>query len=368
MRRFTIIIGAWALAQAFMMVAAIWSDHDPLSPDTYARWDSGLYLAVASDGPTLERCVDIPNRSPDDWCGTAGWLPLYPVLIRSVAVISPMSPVMSAWVIAAIAQLAALTGLVVLLSRRQLAGTPLALITTIAALFPGAVWHHAIFPMSLAVALMWWGLVMSDRQHPLVAATLIGLTAVAHTSGIVIIAVWIVLSLLRHRTRTSLSVSAVAVTPSLALFAYQQLALGHWNAHLLIQSSYGHRIGFAPLVIVDRLIDAFAANARPYMLASIQDVYLVILITLAVVGLTASVLAQRTDETITTAALIGIVNGLVALSITGSDIAHWRLSALAVGIVPVLKNSSKPVLVGVAAANAALFIAIANGFVRGYYY
>ena len=368
MRQATTIIGAWALAQVLMLIAAVWSDDDPFSPDTYARWDSGLYLAVANDGPTLERCVDIPNRSPDDWCGTAGWLPLYPLLIRALSVISSMSPVMSAWVIASVAQLAGLTGLVMLLRRRGATGQRLLIITTIAALFPGAVWNHAIFPMSLAAALMWWGLVMSDRRHLVIAAILIGLTAVAHNSGIVIVAVWVALTVLRHRTKASLVASAVAVTPALVLFAYQQMALGHWNAHLLIQSSYGHRIGFAPQVIIDRVVDAFDAGARPFMLASIQDVYLVVLIALAVFGVAAGVRSQRNDETITAAAIIGIANGLVALSITGSDIAHWRLAALAVGIVPALKSRSLPVLFGVAVINAVFFIGIANGYVRGYYY
>lgn len=368
MRRITIIIGAWALAQALMLIAAIWSDHDPFSPDTYARWDSGLYLAVANDGPTLERCIDIPNRSPDDWCGTAGWLPLYPVLIKVLSIISPLSPVMSAWVIASVAQLAGLAGLVVLLSRRGVTGRRLVVITIIAALFPGAVWNHAIFPMSLAAALMWWGLVMSDRRHSIIAAILIGLTAVAHNSGIVIVAVWVALTVLRHRTRASLGASAVAIAPSLVFFAYQQIALGHWNAHLLIQSSYGHRIGFAPQVIIDRVVDAFDAGSRPFMLASIQDIYLVVLIALAVIGVATAIRSQRTDETIITAAAIGIANGLVALSITGSDIAHWRLATLAVGIVPALKQRSMPVLVGVALINAVFFIGIANGYVRGYYY
>src|SRR4051794_26232527 len=52
------------------------------------RWDSWLYLKIASDGYDVTQCAPGtwgtgPGGAPS-WCGDSGWFPAYSVLVRAV--------------------------------------------------------------------------------------------------------------------------------------------------------------------------------------------------------------------------------------------------------------------------------------------
>ena len=74
-------LGAYLIARLFLFVPGALSGYDTMRPGSWARWDAGHYLSIARNGYELFTC-DAIGYSPDEWCGTAAWLPGYPWLMR----------------------------------------------------------------------------------------------------------------------------------------------------------------------------------------------------------------------------------------------------------------------------------------------
>jgi hypothetical protein len=137
------------------------------STSTWGRWDSGLYLSIARDGYVFERCVDVANRGPEDWCGNPGWFPAYPWLMR-----------FGSWLgfgydtFGRIVSLVAMVGAWVV--------------------FPANVYYGAVFPISsmlIAVLLALWCL---DRRRWLLAGLCGAAAATMYTSGLLVGAIALV--------------------------------------------------------------------------------------------------------------------------------------------------------------------------------
>jgi hypothetical protein len=137
---------AFVAANALVWHAAGSAGYDFFDPRTWALWDGGQYLSQARRGLTLVPCK-VPPYKPGQWCGNAGWFPLYPALVRGVSWTGlPLD-----WSGVVVAQSACLALLAVvwrMLGARLTAAAVLCL--ALAAVFPGMVYDHAVFPISLA--------------------------------------------------------------------------------------------------------------------------------------------------------------------------------------------------------------------------
>ena len=155
-------LAAWLGANALYWAAADRGGFDYLLVRTHARWDSGNYLHIAGHGYTLAHCVPRAGSpfGPADWCGTAGWFPLYPLAMRLLGGLGLGLPRAGL----ALAELFALAtlGLVWWLLGASLRPAELACLA-LAAVFPGSIYEHALFPVSLAVAAAGSA---SDRRRP----------------------------------------------------------------------------------------------------------------------------------------------------------------------------------------------------------
>jgi hypothetical protein len=200
------------------------------------RRDSNLYLSIAHHGYTLFPCDRVGG-----WCGNAGWLPGYPLLVALPFHLGSSGPVAGA-VLSAVLQLATL----VLLWRRLVARTTdlvvplLALLA--AAVFPGVVYQAAVFPMSLLATFVLAGLALENRHRYLAAACCL-FAATTHPLGVALSIALAVAAALPRATRDmrragmylgsgTAGVAGVAVA--------QWIAVGHLNAYLLVQRHYDH--------------------------------------------------------------------------------------------------------------------------------
>src|SRR5207244_1290154 len=73
---------ALAAARAVSAAAALWAGVNPLHGDAWVRWDSNLYLSIAQRGYFLEHCGPGSHYEPWQWCGNAGWFPLYAWMLK----------------------------------------------------------------------------------------------------------------------------------------------------------------------------------------------------------------------------------------------------------------------------------------------
>src|SRR4029078_3805763 len=107
------------------------------------------YISIAQRGYVLEPV----NGSPPAWSGNTGWLPLYAWTVRAFATVTHARVHVAAMVLSELFALLTLVYIWNLLLPR--AGGPhkwLALL--LAGFFPGMIYQHAPYPISLATLLL----------------------------------------------------------------------------------------------------------------------------------------------------------------------------------------------------------------------
>lgn len=234
---------AFFLARIMLMIAATEVGLDPFQPAIWCRSDSGHYLGIAIGGYDLFPCPEHENR-PNMWCGNAGWFPAYPLLIRTLRPLIPTRRV--AVMISALFAAAGLT----LLWNLFLGGrVTLASCTALglAAFFPGQVYHHAVFPISMfttCVLLYMWSLI---RRRCLAAAIPAAMAAFAYPTGVLLAAHAALFAFfgrqggrLQSRLPRAAFVGASAAAGFASVLLAHHVSVGAWDAFFRIQSTYGH--------------------------------------------------------------------------------------------------------------------------------
>lgn len=313
------------------------------STSTWSRWDSGLYLSIARDGYIFERCVDVANRGPQDWCGNPGWFPAYPWMMR-----------FGSWIgvdyqqFGRIVSFAAMVGAWTTLWFGFLRRRPLvvgALGMVIAATFPASVYYGAIFPVSsmlLAVLLALWSL---DRRRWLLAGIFGAVAATTYTSGFLVGSIALVPLLapsvgdLRARLRATVAVGGPVVVAYVAVMANFQREVGAWNASFETQSSY-NLSPTSPITTIRRKFATISGDVLPGAIGAQTALVLAMVATATWV-----VVRYRDDLSFGewgTAIMCGFL-WLIPLTL-GSDLSLYRVESLLLPIVILLVRLRLPTL------------------------
>ncbi len=236
---------AFTMAHAVDYAAAVHGGFDSgfFSPGRWIHWDSHQYLAIAARHYRLRHCHK-HTMPPHSFCGNAGWLPLYPELIRLLGGLGAPLP----WAGKYLAEAFALGTLVLawlLLGPSWSAPSLLAL--ALAAVFPGQVYFFAVFPVSLAAFLSLAFLVLLARRSYALAGLAGAAASWAYPTGFVLTGVAAAYTVIVDRGRSlgqwlrralpSAGIAALGVV--LLLLAYQYWT-GAWNAYFLVQVKYGN--------------------------------------------------------------------------------------------------------------------------------
>ncbi|MGA2521085.1 MAG: hypothetical protein ABSG81_09740, partial [Acidimicrobiales bacterium] len=236
---------AWLVSR--IVVGAAWGPaRDPFTFRTslWRRYDSRNYLTIAIQGRTFGRCgtpgfpeTALIRYAHLQWCGSAGWLPGYPILIRAVHVLGisrPSSGLLISWIGLAAALFLVWHGWGRDLRRRR----ALAMLVLFG-LFPGAVYNFAIFPTSVALALEVGAILTATRGRFFSAAVLIagaGLCypsawfgAVGLTLALAVVAVPLGGRVIARRTLWGLA----GLVSLVGLGVHDQYAFNHFDAYFL---------------------------------------------------------------------------------------------------------------------------------------
>ena len=248
-RAVVVVLGAFLLSQVVVAAGAAVTDTKPLASASYRRWDSGLYLSIASSGYELHHCrpsVFAESRySVHEWCGNAGWFPGYPAAIAAVSVIG-LAPATAGMLLAHLAHLAALAALWWWFLRDRPRAAALGALA-LAAVFPGFVYQDAVFPISLTLVSVLASLHLLAARRPAAAGAAATVAVVCYPSGAALVLVGGLAAACmpgagdrRDRTRLALLYAAPIAAAYGATLAIYQLAVGHWNAWMLVQHHYGY--------------------------------------------------------------------------------------------------------------------------------
>lgn len=225
---------AFIAARLALTLAAAWSGFGAGDASAWRRWDSFHYQAIAVHGYEIHPCAPGEGVPGAPWCGDAGWFPGYPLLIRAAG-LTGAEPLPAGVAISALAAFLSL----LLLWDAFLIGSPGGLSALfLAAFFPGAVYQHAYFPMSLCVCGL-LGLAAAVRGgRPGVAAAIAALTATLHPVAAMLAPAAVAAGLLEKsapRRRACWAAAAGVALGLAAVLAVQRAALGVWDGWARVQ-------------------------------------------------------------------------------------------------------------------------------------
>jgi hypothetical protein len=326
-----IAVGCWVAVTAALVGVMAAAGHDPLSIESWERWDSKTYLRLVTEGYSLARCADIPTN----WCGTAGWFPAYPSLVRLLAT-PGLPPGVTALVVSWGFALATL----VLLARTFLRDLPIAAASgalLFAAFMPGAIYQHTVFPLSMldffALLSIWW---LGRRRWALggLAAAIVG---ASYHLGALLVPVVTIYALavgapsLRERLRRGAVVGGLAALGPLVTVGLMWGQTGAPNAFFLLQARYHHSLGLPTQPATDAL---HAVAITPFGLEVVPPLQ-VLFVTLLLVA-AGWHLARRRHATPVEWLLLATAATFWFVSMAQANVGLYRTAATLVPLVPLV--------------------------------
>lgn len=219
------------------IIAHLGNCHGALQ-DCWSRWDSGIYLQMVSDGRTFYQDAD------GSWSGFAGWMPLYPILMGIISKISGISLVHAGIFLSSLFFYFYLVMVAKLQNTLNYHWKSFFAIM-LAAIVPGNIYYHAIFPLSLVAFLIALVIFYVKQEKYLSAGLAAGVATISYSIGFIFILAAVTYILFqkiiwKNPTKT---IYFLAITPMLffvCVLFRDWLVLGHWDAIFLIQKKYGH--------------------------------------------------------------------------------------------------------------------------------
>lgn len=230
--------------QLAIVVAALVTSKNPLRGSTYARWDSYHYITIATRGYYIEKVGDEIVR------GNVGWFPGYPLTIRALKLkgvtralnLKPLTPAKTGKLVSTAFAFGLLVVMWKLLSTAEGITSP-AIALLLAAFFPGFIYYHAVFPISMVAFLDVVALWSCARGRFLASGLLGALGATAYPTGVLVAAPLCLGILLNRELSPGRRLAALAQAPllvglgPLAVFFYQAKTVG-WDAFLRMRREF----------------------------------------------------------------------------------------------------------------------------------
>jgi hypothetical protein len=355
---------AFLLARALLFAVASGTSRPPWTAGSWSGHDSAHYQSIAKSGYAIFPCS--PADPPPGVCGNAGWMPLYPWIMRPLIASGLASPRWAAAFVAAGFALAALAVLWALFLSSWPRNRHLALL--VAAFCPGQVFLHGAFPLGVLVTAVLVAIHFARRERWSAAGLAGAAAALCHSVGWLLapaLALWgLVRPPLFATARGRLlalrgpTLAAVLTLGGLAcLFLLHGLSLGVWDAYFRVQGAYGHRLASplaglcsatAPLVkppwagaaeapsvqalLVAVLVSALALPAlrrRREPEAALVGLYVAVL-WLFPLALGGTVSVYRTDAALLPGVLLarGAPRGVLALVLAAFILLAWAMGRL----------------------------------------
>jgi hypothetical protein len=260
-------LAATAAGQLVMRAAAIREGEDPRRNATWVRWDSYRYITIARDG-----YAEVPDDPP---ASNTGWFPGYPLLMRGLSGALGVKPALAGRTIAVAFTLA----LLALLWAELLPPAPPApglVVLLVAAFFPGWVYWHAVFPLSMVIFFSLASLALASRRLYLGAGLCGAAAAFTYPIGVAVVLPLLLLVVRDERLRGAerwralLAGPVVAGLGLVAVLAVMQATVGRWDAYFRFQAQFDHGLHNPFTVFAGRVVPAFGGSLSPEMLMGLQ--------------------------------------------------------------------------------------------------
>jgi hypothetical protein len=321
------------------------------------RWDSNNYLSIATQGYYLEldggRVVG----------GNAAWFPAYSLAIHAIKP-RRLTPAKTGKLISS----AFAFGLLVIVWGLTADADPgrRGLLLLLTAFFPGFIYYHAVFPISMAACLGLLAVVCCARGWYLAAGALGAIAAASYTTGFLVAAA-LLLGVFRDAALSrGARLAALASGPLLvalgpaSVFLYQQHSVG-WDGFFRMQREYcaTERADVLSMFLTNTR-HVWSGNFQPEYLFQLETVLMAVLM-LVVVGV-----GWRQRRSLSPLEWLLLANALVFWSfphmVGPAGRNSPRADALLVGITPLLARLPFRGLLVLLVVSVALGTGICAGF------
>jgi hypothetical protein len=347
---------AFVVGTGLLWVVAARMGFQPWLAHTWGRWDSGQYATIATKGYYTVTCKPRslpPNHPPGpQLCGNLGWFPLYPWALRALD-LAGLSIRQAGVSLSAVFHL---LSLVVLWAMVREPGRPSRfLVLVLAAVFPGAVYQHAIFPVSMTTFFTLGFLYLLGSGRWARAGVSGAAAAASYVSGVLLAPVALIASATAGGTRAALrsTVTASLVFAGfVGILAVQYLAVGIWGAYFQSTRKYGVGIQNPIPNFVETVRPAFqwaggtwtgGAPAATGLLVQATQTVAVAVIVVLVVGATLARVAARERLPLSDWAVLGATLALWAFPhVAGAAASQYRSEALLLPCVVLARRLPVP--------------------------
>ncbi|MEU9174617.1 hypothetical protein AB0D34_43835 [Streptomyces sp. NPDC048420] len=269
-----------ALAQALLayvgvralglLVLSLWAhrQHHGVWPVLATQWDAEYYLGIADHGYAHQ-------LGGMDGGNNLVFFPLYPVLVKAVAAVTPGSRATTGLCLAVAASLVAAWGVHAVGDR--LHGHRVGILLTVLwAALPVGLVQWMGYTESLFTALAAWALYALLTDRPLTAAWLAVLAGLTRPTGIAVAAAVTVTCLLSWRRPRALAAAALAPLGWCAYVGWVSLRLGRWDGYFAVQRTWRNELDggmetlrrFRSLLMYDSTPELFLVLVTVTLLAS----------------------------------------------------------------------------------------------------
>ena len=314
-----------------LMMEIIWyfiilaSGSDYSYPESFIKWDSFHYLEIASSGYTFYPCSENPEIPANfgEWCGNAGWMPLYPLFIRIISII--VSAKIAAVVLS---RLFFLFSIVLMIKGTGLTNPQKIVKAIMFCLFPGMLYSLAAFPVSLTILLLLIIIRSIEDGWRSAGITAAILLPWSYASAFLCIPALIIAAICSNGERKNqkhyreLAMSGL-VSYALTFF-FWHYSTGHWNAFFLVQEKYGYGLEWPIITWFDRV----RSMTTTFDAGALQT----LAIPLILVILIRSGLQRTEDSRLIIWLPMVILFWIFPLSLGGSLSLHRAESLLSIGI------------------------------------
>ena len=378
-RGIVLTASAWLISR--LVVTLAWGPARTLrslDPVLWFHWDTFNYLSIAQTGTTFGRCGSpgFPTSALEryahvKWCGNAGWLPGFPLLVKLVT-FSGLAPDTAGMIIAGLCTATAIF-LIWFGWCRDLPAWRSLVVLVLFGVFPGAVYNFAIFPTSAALAAVVGAIVVASRQHLLASAILMTVAGLCYPSawfaaiGLTVGLVLLALPEGRNRVARHAAWGLAGLSSLVVLALYDTMSVNVWDAFFVFQQS---NVGGAPIAtLLDLLVTG--ATSQQHLLGRFgaRVLSVQVIVALAVTG-TSAVIAgkayRRHDEdgATTIAACVGVA--VVLGMLLSQNIGAWNRSVvLAAPCVVGLRRLPLPVLLPITIVAAVTTTLLSRYFFQG---
>lgn len=256
---------AFSFAHLVLSLSAARQKLPALDPKIWSYGDSAHYLSIAERGYEFFSCARVPGYDPNLWCGNAGWLPLYPLVVSPLLHLG-VRPELAGFLTSSAIVVAALA-LLWNVFLAECAAPKRWLLLLIAALFPGQIYLHAVFPIGLFALLVLISVHWLVQERWQLAGLGLALAAAAYPPGMfaaAVAALWVFADRQRgwpERIARAAWYGAAGLAGFALVCLFLQLTTGHGDAFFKVHGKYAHGLR-NPLEAFQPMIEGVWAYVR----------------------------------------------------------------------------------------------------------